>query len=277
MISVIIPTIGREWGLKRAILSVISQGISELEIVVVNDSNHEIENDLASQYGDLAEIKIINSKKRSASGSRNLGIQFATRDYVTFLDDDDVFLPGRLQRFWKNRNLLDSKFSFLTTNRIYTDENAANIRMTEHPTGEIHLKDVLIRNIVDISLFCKRQHLINLNGFDDNLNGLEDWDLVIRLLADSAGYRLHSYDLLVFNHSMGERVSNTQDSQRLYLAKKHRNLIGENLYSKTLSRANYHSGKLGLVEGVSLTLSGNSILPIYLSIKLLLKKILRRT
>lgn len=272
----IIPTIGRDFSLKRAISSVISQEINELEIVVVNDSDYSIESELISEFGNFCELVVVKSDKRSAAGARNIGIKTATKDYITFLDDDDIFLPGRLQRFWRNRYLLDSEFSFLTTNRKYTADGGASFTVSEEATGLIHLNQVVYRNTVDISIFCKRKYLISLNGYDENLKALEDWDLVIRMLADNAGKRLNASDLLIFEHQLDRRVSTIETHEREIIANKHKSLLGPKWFSRIMSSQRYRTRNLSVIDGLSLSLEGRNIRPIYLASKLFVKKILMR-
>lgn len=91
--SVIIPTYSRPDFLVEAIDSVLEQTVDDLECIVVDDAGP-----IAAKVPDDPRIRLI---RRTSNGgepaARNTGIEMARGRYVTFLDDDDVFTPDRLQ------------------------------------------------------------------------------------------------------------------------------------------------------------------------------------
>lgn len=97
-VSVIIPTYGRPDNLKRAIDSVIEQTYKNIEIIVIDDNGinskkgHETST-LVRHYPHIIYIKL---EKNSGGGmARNKGIERASGDYITFLDDDDYYYPEK--------------------------------------------------------------------------------------------------------------------------------------------------------------------------------------
>lgn len=90
--SVVIPTFGRPAFLEEAIASVLAQRCSDVECLVVDDASPQRLPDVADP-----RVRII---RRGVNGgpaaARNTGIDAATGRYVAFLDDDDVWLPSRL-------------------------------------------------------------------------------------------------------------------------------------------------------------------------------------
>ena len=98
-LSVVVPNHDRSATLLRAVLSVLRQARgAEVEIVVVDDGSTA---DLSRAYGWLAErgVRIVRlDARRGGSRARNAGVEAATKAHVSFLDSDDVWLPGRLDR-----------------------------------------------------------------------------------------------------------------------------------------------------------------------------------
>ena len=101
-ISVIIPTFNRFKSLLRSIQSVKTQTYDNIEIIVVNDCSTE--QDYYSY--DFKDVQIIHLKENSkqkfgfacAGGyQRNIGIDIASGDYISFLDDDDIWFPNKLE------------------------------------------------------------------------------------------------------------------------------------------------------------------------------------
>jgi glycosyltransferase involved in cell wall biosynthesis len=91
--SVVIPTHGRPALLREAIESVLSQTVGDLECIVVDDASDE-----APAVPTDPRVRLV---RRTVNGgpaaARNTGIEHASGRYVAFLDDDDVYAPGRLE------------------------------------------------------------------------------------------------------------------------------------------------------------------------------------
>ncbi len=100
LISIVLPTFNREQYLPRALESIIAQTVDDWEIIVVDDGSTDGTPDLVSDYarrlGD--RLLYLQQPNRGASASRNRGINAARGRYVAFLDSDDEFLPGKLER-----------------------------------------------------------------------------------------------------------------------------------------------------------------------------------
>lgn len=93
MFSVIIPSYGRPQYLQEAVRSVLGQTVDDLEVIVVDDASPTpITVDAAGP------IRVIRAEVNGgAAAARNLGASVATGDVLTFLDDDDVWMPERLE------------------------------------------------------------------------------------------------------------------------------------------------------------------------------------
>src|SRR6266852_4088374 len=99
LISVVIPTRNRAALLARALDSVFAQyGIGEqfdLEVIVVDDGSTD---STATVVGEYAQVRCLRlSTHRGVSAARNAGIEASRGAFICFLDDDDVWLPGRLR------------------------------------------------------------------------------------------------------------------------------------------------------------------------------------
>jgi len=98
LISVIIPTYNCSPWLRRSIDSVLSQGLTHLEIIVIDDASTDDTQDLLSKhYGNNPLVHILlNEKNMKLGASRNRGITAACGKYIFFLDADDWLEPGAL-------------------------------------------------------------------------------------------------------------------------------------------------------------------------------------
>ncbi len=85
-ISVIIPVYNGEKYIAQCLENILCQTYKELEIIVVNDGSTDKTAEIASTY----PVKLINQENSGVSVARNAGIDFATGDYIHFMDADDL-------------------------------------------------------------------------------------------------------------------------------------------------------------------------------------------
>ena len=103
LVSVIITTYKRSEFLTRAINSVLKQTYKNFEVIIVDDNNKNDEyskftQTLLETYINRNEIKIIqHDENKGISAARNTGIKEANGEYIAFLDDDDEFLPKKIE------------------------------------------------------------------------------------------------------------------------------------------------------------------------------------
>lgn len=112
LVSIIIPTYGRADMLGRAVDSVLNQTYQNIEIIIVNDNTkdsiyYEATIKVIETYKYNKKIKVISIGVNVGGGlARNLGIEKAKGEYVSFLDDDDYYyhdkIKKQLEHIWKN-------------------------------------------------------------------------------------------------------------------------------------------------------------------------------
>lgn len=105
-ISVIVPCYNAEPFLARCIDSILSQTVetSCLELILVNDASTDGTKELLEQYEKQHpdQILVVHCEQNGKQGTaRNIGLQYATGEYVTFVDADDAIAPGMLMELLK--------------------------------------------------------------------------------------------------------------------------------------------------------------------------------
>jgi glycosyltransferase involved in cell wall biosynthesis len=96
LVSVIIPTYNRKEYLQESIESVVNQSYKNIEIIVVDDgSDINYAQEICSKYTNCIYLFKTNG---GLSSARNFGIKHANGDYIALLDDDDLFLPSKIQK-----------------------------------------------------------------------------------------------------------------------------------------------------------------------------------
>lgn len=177
MVSVIMPSYKRERELvERAVRSLLNQTYETIEIVLVDDNAKEglekYRESLKQMVADLGDERITyleNEKNLGGAGARNEGIKVARGEYVTFLDDDDVYLPEKIEKQFKfvKEQSLDVCFGKLV---IYNEEEKI-IDVREHyleSCEKEYLKRYhLVKQITGTPTFMiKKECLEEVGGFD---------------------------------------------------------------------------------------------------------------
>lgn len=94
--SVVIPTRNRKAYLSQAIESVLGQSYGDFEIIVVDDGSSDGTPGIVQGYVD-ARVRYVKLEGRGRSAARNTGMREANGAYIAFLDDDDLYLPEKLE------------------------------------------------------------------------------------------------------------------------------------------------------------------------------------
>lgn len=106
-VSVVIPTYNRFKYLLNAIISVKAQTYKNIEIIVVNDGSTQDEYykyDFKKNFGDNFYILHLPRNSKEIYGHpcqasvRNIGMMLSNGKYIAFLDDDDIFLPSKIEK-----------------------------------------------------------------------------------------------------------------------------------------------------------------------------------
>lgn len=102
LVSVIIATYRQEKSLYNAVSSACAQTYTNIEIVIVDDNadtewNEKVAYTIRDFLDDKRVVYIKNNKNEGSAETRNIGIKAAKGEYITFLDDDDIYLPEKIE------------------------------------------------------------------------------------------------------------------------------------------------------------------------------------
>jgi len=98
IVSVVIPTLNRSDLVLRAIHSALSQTYNDIEVIVVIDGPDDRTVQCLGQISDKRVRVLPVSKKIGGAEARNIGIRAANGHWIAFLDDDDEWLPEKIEK-----------------------------------------------------------------------------------------------------------------------------------------------------------------------------------
>lgn len=184
LVSVIIPTKNSGNTIELSLKSLSNQTYKNIEIIIVDNNSTDRTLELAKKYGARFYTK---GPERSAQ--RNYGAQQAQGEYLIFLDSDIEVSPNVVQECI---DLVQKGYRVITFPEIIVGEGFwAECRALE---ALCYLGD----DTVEAPRFYNKDVFFNLGGFDEELNGTEDWDL--REKAVKAGYRIGRIKALTMHH-----------------------------------------------------------------------------
>lgn len=218
LVSVIIPSYNRFSLLCAAVQSVREQTYSNIEIIVVNDASTEPEYYSKRLEGVTVIHLAHNSRERfgypCAGYVRNIGARIARGEYLAFLDDDDMWLPGKIKAQMETILLNDATMSctdgyisekpwnyllgspdtnsgLKLYNREHYFDTLCGIYAAAAPTQPLQFdlrRDGFLRTwtadfikihncVITSSMVMSRTLFESLGGFRELRNGEEDYDL----------------------------------------------------------------------------------------------------
>ncbi|MFN0028455.1 MAG: glycosyltransferase family 2 protein [Acidimicrobiales bacterium] len=189
-VTVVIPTRDRKRLVLRALRSALAQHGATVQAVVVDDGS--VDGTAAAVAAAHPEVRLIrHDQALGSSVARNVGIEAARTPWVAFLDDDDVWAPGKLaaQLAALAQPRVDGgRARWACCSAVLLDAADRLIGWNPVRGGEVDLGGLLIENRVPgggSSVVADRKLLAAVGGFAD-IEHSEDWDLWIRL-AQEAG------------------------------------------------------------------------------------------
>ena len=180
MISVIMPYYKKKKFVEESLNSVLNQTYKDFEIIIVYDD--ELKEDLKF-IQDLAKLDhrikiIVNDKNIGAGPSRNKAIKFSKREFLAFIDCDDLWYETKLE---EQINFLENnRLDFCHTSYILIDEfkNKIGDRTSKK---KLNFNDLLKSCDIGLSTVLMKKKLINDNICFGNTKTKEDYILWLKL------------------------------------------------------------------------------------------------
>lgn len=189
LVSAIIITHNRPYMIVlRAIKSVVNQTYHQIEIIVVDDStedyfqSHDLKRKIQQEFShDVLYIR--HSLNRGACAARNIGLSYAKGYYIAFLDDDDEWIPEKIEK--QIIGFTNDKIGLVYCNTRVIDE-IRNITYTRPPCYKKgNVFEILLKkgNFIGgtSNPLIKRSCLVEVGGFDIKMVSWQDYDVWLRI------------------------------------------------------------------------------------------------
>lgn len=183
-VSIIIPTYRRPDLLPRAIASALCQTFEDFELCIVDDASQDSTEEVVRKFSDKRIRYCRNAINQGGAASRNRGIREARSSYIAFLDDDDVWMPEKLELqvalLHQSPQKVGGIYSGHERIMSATGESLRSILPTKR--GDLSY-ELLIWNPLGgtTGLLLKKECFEKCGFFDEGLPSYQDYDLWIRI------------------------------------------------------------------------------------------------
>lgn len=118
-VSIIIPVYNVEKYLKQCLDSVVNQTLTEIEVICVDDGSTDNSLQILGEYAENDDrIKVISKKNGGISSARNKGMEYATGEYIGFVDSDDWIELNMYEKLYENAKFHDSDMVMCPAHRF---------------------------------------------------------------------------------------------------------------------------------------------------------------
>lgn len=182
MFSVIIPLYNKEVSIKETLFSVLNQSYKQFEIIIVNDGSTDNSLNVVRAIHD-PRIRIVDKVNGGVSSARNRGVKEASKEWITFLDGDDLWELDHLEEY--AIAIQNNKLNWLFSGYKSTNANKEFINVYGKAGNLNNIFDDLLNGLkIHTSTVCIRRQLFEIYPelyFKEGINNSEDREVWYKL------------------------------------------------------------------------------------------------
>lgn len=192
-ISIIVPVYNVEKYIKRCIESILKQTYEYFEIILIDDGSTDNSSKICDEYyRQDKRIKVIHKENGGVSSSRNVGLDIAKGDYISFIDSDDYIEADMFEKMIET--IVSNAADIVQCNFKSVCENEKDSKNKIYKDVEVGNKYFALNEIVDIPFsnvvwnkIYKKEVLSEIR-FNENIKRFEDVDFTCRVLLNCNRY-----------------------------------------------------------------------------------------
>lgn len=232
---------------KRALNSIIEQTYNNIEIFVINDcpADKKLVKELRKMIVESSRNRRVNyivvENNGGACKARNIAIEKATGKYFACLDDDDEWLPEKIElqvQALEKQN--GAAIAYCNAILRYVNQGKDVTRFVEkQKEGDIYFEQIEKNNIGSCSFPMFRTDVLKeVGGFDINMPALQDWELYLRVLKKYKAVYVHK-PVAIYYFYDGERISANSQNRVVAFENIHQKII-KDLENNTKSASSFY-------------------------------------
>lgn len=237
-ISIVMSVYNRLSYIGEAISTLLCQSYANWELIIVDDGSSSDVPSALHSFLDDSRIRFIRKENGGVSSARNLGVRESSAPWIAFIDDDDIWFPEKLEVL-VSAIAANPGIAMLISDALIVDDVGApicgfqekkNIIKTcswfNNPGGfnliqpGMDLRVAYSGFALPSAFAVRKKEFLDVGGFDENIRGCEDMDLVFRMsLQNPIGYydkKLIGYRVTESGLSRKNKIYAFQQSVKLY-------------------------------------------------------------
>lgn len=183
MISILLATYNGEKYISLAIESVLNQSFKDFELLIGFNGTTDSSKGIVYRYND-PRIRVFDyGDDKGKSSTLNKMIKEAKYDCISIQDDDDIWLYNKLEKqigYFEEYDVVGTLISY-----INEDGNIiGKPYLSTSPSQIEHLSMRGLNQVANTSAIFKKQDALDIGGWRDGLDGIEDYDFWLRLMRN---------------------------------------------------------------------------------------------
>lgn len=182
-ITILIPVYNAEKYIRGAITSVLNQGFTDFELLIINDGSTDTSRQIIESFND-PRIRLINQANQGIAAALNIGLLNAKADFVARFDADDICMPGRLSlqyQFLKD----NADYVIVGSNADYIDMHEEFVftgRMSAYSDEAIRQSIYSYCPMIHSTVMFRKQPVLDAGSYNIYAHAFEDHLLWLKLL-----------------------------------------------------------------------------------------------
>ena len=256
LVSCILTTYNRGSLIKRSLESIINQTYKNIEILIVDDCSPDNTKEVIKGYSDSRIKYLRNKTNKGLAQARNTGMENSTGEFIAFLDDDDEWLPEKIEKqleIFKNSNLTNLGMVSCGIRRINGEDI---IEQKEEHRGNLIDKMIIDQPLVGNGscVMIKKEMYDKYGGFDTRYKRGIDGYYFTKV---ARYYEIDFAEQILVNYyeDASDRITGFQNLEKVKQALKGEFLLLDNIkdlidkYPKEKTRLNYRIGNYYAILG----------------------------
>ena len=213
LVSAVITTHRREPQIvERALKSILNQTYKDIEVFVVDDSPNDYEYrdsvaTMVQSYAKMGVVYIPHDTCKGACAARNTGLAAAKGEFIGFLDDDDEWLPEKIEEQLKGFENDTIALVYCASKIIYEDTEVIKTGILPNIKGYVY-NELLFENFIGSTSFplIRTKVLKEIGGFDVLMQSAQDYDVWLRI-AEKYEVNFVENPLVLYHFHSGDQIT----------------------------------------------------------------------
>ena len=185
MITVIVPVYKAEKYLHRCVDSILAQTFTDFEVLLIDDGSPDRSGEICEEYAQKdARVRVFHKDNAGVSSARNLGLDNAKGEWVTFVDSDDWVHEDFIKKRFELALVDDADIAYCDIEYVYSTQNVY-AKMAEQVEGKASTVNSWILSRTTYSpIILARKNLFDKYDlrYIEGLRFGEDFNLIIKLV-----------------------------------------------------------------------------------------------